>query len=272
MRKIIFSILFLLACSNAFAVYCINANSAYTALASANTTANLATEDISISFRFKADTCPDANLRVIFAKGLAPGFQSYLDVAGKIGFGLKGYIYEIVTTNTYRDNLWHHCAIVFDRDNATNIKIYIDGSSVSISKSGVLANVADSQSNASQFRIGNYSTISATRYFDGRIYDFKYWIGGVWTPTEIAYQNTHPLDVTASAGTITEYWLMQEGSGTDINAGVSTPTNDLVLSNTSAWDSFVTTQLKKIAGVAYADVKKVVGVAIASVKKVGGVQ
>jgi hypothetical protein len=65
---------------------------------------------------------------------------------------------------------------------------------------------------------------------------------------------------------------MQEGSGTDINAGVSTPTNDLVLSNALAWDSFVTTQIKKIVGVAYADVKKVVGVAIASVKKVGGVQ
>jgi hypothetical protein len=278
MRKIIF-IIFLLICSNVYAVYDLNLQSSYTAQAGVSTTADLTTEDCSWSFRFKLTDTGDNEFKVVANKGSVSagcwliGRGNDVGNEGTMFFMLSGWNWYFGTNTAYQDSNWHHCAIVIDRDSQSNCKIYIDGTSVAVTYFGTLALTTGSMTNAEKIKIGNYSgTDPSNRRFDGQIYDFKYWIGGIWTTTEISYQNSHPLDVSASAGTLTDYWLMQEGSGTDINAGVSTPTNDLVLSNALAWDSFVTTQIKKIVGVAYADVKKVVGVAIASVKKVGGVQ
>jgi hypothetical protein len=53
-----------------------------------------------------------------------------------------------------------------------------------------------------------------------------------------------------------------------ISKGIARNTGDFTIP-TAEYDS-ITTSIKKIAGVAYADIKKVGGVAIASVKKIAG--
>jgi hypothetical protein len=235
---------------------------------------NLTTEDICISFRFKISALPDSQKRVVINKGyVGVGYVVTREVEGAFSFSMNSFTWKIFTSNTYQDGAWHHIAFVIDRDSQSNCKIYVDGLSVSIATEGDLLACTGSQTNSTNLRVGNYTSLAGPRYYDGGFHDLKVLIGGIWTSEQITYQSSHINDTSASAGTITEHYGCQEGSGTDVNATNTTPTNDLTLFYaTGVWQSYTATQLKKIAGVAYADVKKVVGVAIASVKKVGGVQ
>ncbi len=132
----------------------------------------------------------------------------------------------------YKDGQWRHFAIRVDRD--SEAKIYINGYDVTDAEVGTITDVGDITS-AANFSIGGRSDNGADK-LDGKINDVKIYIGGLWTDAHILYQATHPHDVGASAGTITEYYDFDEDTGMTITAGVTSPGNDLTLSNAAAWD------------------------------------
>ncbi|MBU4480675.1 LamG domain-containing protein, partial [Patescibacteria group bacterium] len=60
-----------------------------------------------------------------------------------------------------------------------------------------------------------------------------YAAGDHWTDEQILYQAQHPFDYSASAGTLTDYWRCDEGTGTTVGGYA----NDLTLSNALAWST-----------------------------------
>jgi hypothetical protein len=172
-----------------------------------------------------------------------------------------------ISPSTINDDTWRHYACTFDRDG--DATLYTNGAS-SATKDISAQSARDLTANKT-IALGTYSDdpTNSAFWFPGAVSDVKIYIGGLWTPTQIAYQSANELDVSASAGTITEFWGCQEGTGTTITAGVTAPTNNLTLTNALAWAS--TTTIKKFGGVAQASIKKVGSVAVAAIKKLGGV-
>ncbi|MDO8524418.1 MAG: LamG domain-containing protein [bacterium] len=202
--------------------------------ASGGNVLNVTTEDFSVSAWVNF---PVGNVQsqVIMLKtqssyASGAGYKFYytstnlLDI--RINDGTDDYlVYFSVNIN---DGKWHHLAATIDRDNANNCLLYIDGVVKAVSRTGTLANI-DSITNTDNFTVAKDT--NGNVYLNGSIKDTKISIGTVWTAAQILYQAQHPFDYTANAGTLTDYWRLDEGSGTTLYGLV----NNLTLSNVLAW-------------------------------------
>lgn len=217
-------------------IWALDLDAAYFASAANNTVHDITTEDWCMSWWVKVNI----GAGDIFAAAKRQGGGSgWTTLVQSVNGAFRAIIsdgsdaYSMIANTDLRDEQWHHIALVFDRDSVANCKIFLDGSEDgSTNKSGTLANV-DSISSTEIMALG--SEPDETNEFDGLIRDVKiyYAAGAIWSDAEILYQATHPIDVGASAGTITDNWLLDEGSGLTLNGKV----NNLTLSNAAAWSS-----------------------------------
>jgi len=167
-----------------------------------------------------------------------PGYYLYSAdgvILMKISDG-SGVAIPIGTTDI-RDGKRHHVAGYVDRDTVADSKIFVDGYDDTAS-TYISGDSTGTLNNSEDFYIGRRNLGASILFWDGKIADAKVYIanGALWSAAQILYQATHPHDVSASAGTITEYYPLNENTGTTITAGVTSPGNDLTLSNVAAWD------------------------------------
>lgn len=213
-------------------------NATYYAQAVDNTIYDITTQDISMSAWVKVDT--DSSGTMYILSKYFPGYALYL-VNNAVDALIRDAedTYQIYRSSgvEIRDNKWHHIAAVFDRDTAGNCRIFIDGlESGETIRTGTLANIG-SISNEATLAIGRRSG-STSNYLDGQVRDVKLYYANndYWTDSQILYQAQHPFDYSSNAGTLTDYWRCDEGSGLTLNGLV----DNMTLSNELAW----TTQSK----------------------------
>ncbi len=209
----------------------------YYAQAGNNTVHDITTQDISVSAWVKVDVDMANYYTYVVTKaaGASPGY--WVNVNGSSGLieltirDAALDLYQVVGTTNIKDNKWHYITAIIDRSDATQCKVYLDGINNTAYKSGTLANVED-VTNIRTFNIGNLNN-AASNQFDGQIRDVKlyYAAGDHWSDAQVLYQAQHPFDYSANAGTLTDYWRLDEGSGTTLYGKV----NNLTLSNVLAW-------------------------------------
>ncbi|MDO8524416.1 MAG: LamG domain-containing protein [bacterium] len=207
-------------------------NALYYGQAANNTVHDITTQDISVSAWVKVDVDAGAT-QFIVSKATGTGGQGgyilYL-TSNKIRLFAtdNADVYTITGNTAINDNKWHYVSAVIDRSDATQCKIYLDGVEDGATvKSGTLASI-DSITSTQTFKMGVAGVI-----LDGQIRDVKlyYAAGDHWSDSQVLYQAQHPFDYTANAGTLTDYWRLDEGSGTTLYGKV----NNLTLSNVLAW-------------------------------------
>lgn len=210
---------------------------------------DITTEDFEIDFWVKQDGDPAATEYIIAKDG--GGTARYWVAISSAGILLlratdaandANFSYDITS---FLDNRWHHIYLFADRSDISSCTIYIDGVSVTPTTSGTFPVLT--LTNATNFGVG--STLTGALPFSGQLRDLTIHIGGTMrTATEILYRATHPLDYSANGWTLDgtrEAWQLTEGSGTTNTAEVTTPGNDLTLSNAAAWslEAFLSRQL-----------------------------
>ena len=82
------------------------------------------------------------------------------------------------STNGINDGGWHHCALIWDRSEANQIKIWIDGQDETLTNGswGISAGASD-VTPAGAFEIGRRG--AGSNYIDGHIVDVRYGTGGI---------------------------------------------------------------------------------------------
>jgi len=207
----------------------------YYGYAANNTIHDITTEDISISAWVKLDSDMSNYSAIVSKLETNVGYWFYLysntgQVLVRIFDGTDNY-YLTSGTNNIKDNKWHYVAAVIDRDTTLNCKIFIDGVDVSSARTGTIGSI-DSITNTIKFDIGALGDTGNYK-LDGQIRDVKLYYANndFWTPAQILYQAQHPFDYSSNAGTLTDYWRLDEGTGTTLYGKV----NNLTLSNALAW-------------------------------------
>jgi len=219
----------------------LNCAGAYYASAADNTKLQVTTEDICISVWVKMNIVASTNPSIIVGKGVTGGNYRFYIRTNDNGFAYLGIddgdTYLIRNNTDLRDNKWHYVVGIIDRDTEANCKIFIDGVDVTYNRGGALANVTN-LTNANIFQMG---AITSNWIHNGSIADVKIYIaaGATWSDAQVLYQYLHPYDISASAGTITEAYACSKGSTTTIPGRITTPGNDLTLSNALAWENQV---------------------------------
>jgi len=141
---------------------------------------------------------------------------------------------EILTVNwTPTVNIWYHLVCIRN-STAKTAAYYVNGVIVGTSSAGSITGQFNSSADFIIGRAGD--TLSP---FDGLIDEVRVW-NDIRTASEIANNFTRPLVGNESG--LVGYWMLGDLS-----------------------------QIKKIAGVSYANIKKIAGVTIANAKKVAGV-
>ncbi len=185
------------------------------------------TDDLTLSGWFYRDTFTGSNGLIAKRSGFATGdvgYIAYIDATTdqlifQISDGTD--VYTITSSSTFTATGWHHFAVVWDQDSATNSEIYIDGTADKATDSGTIGNIGD-LSNALGVYVGARSDGSAL--FDGRIDEARvykralsatdikslYDQGSADRANSSASQNqgTGRLD-SGLAG----YWALDDGSG-----------------------------------------------------------
>ncbi len=194
------------------------------AVAANNTIHDVAINDVCFSCWAQVDTAGSGR-RLISKRSGTIGYEVYLDAAALLAFvgDSSGFVFPSKTIKT--DGLWHHYAVTFDRDG--NAEFFEDGISLG---TGDISTKQLTLTNAGTLLLGRFTADSNTLI--GKMSDAKILTNGLWSDAQILYQATHPRDVSASAGTITDNWLLDENTGTTLNGKV----NNLTLSDAAAWD------------------------------------
>jgi hypothetical protein len=204
---------------------------------------NIVGEDFEIDFWMKQDGDP-AGTSFVLAKRAAFG-------AGNIGYAVYILNTGILTLRAddnandatvsfdmtaFLDNKWHYIYIFADRSDISACAIYVDG----ISKTTVTAGTfpVNTLTNGNDFTVGAQSNSGFV--WKENLRDITIHIGGTMrTAAQILYRATHPLDYSANGWTLDgtrEAWKLTENTGTTNSAEVTSPANDLTLSNAAAWD------------------------------------
>ncbi|RJR28688.1 hypothetical protein C4564_04655 [Candidatus Microgenomates bacterium] len=146
--------------------------------------------------------------------------------------------YYMYTTGSaiIADSVWHHIAAVFDRNNESNNKIYIDGIAQTVTINGTLANIGTA-ANTNRFCIGvsnGGADCSTQNEFNGSIDELRLY-NYARTPGQIIedMNGGHPTG-GSPIGTSTSYWKFDETNGTTAYDANDTSGNDLTLS-TASW-------------------------------------
>ncbi len=157
-------------------------------------------------------------------------------IQGLIGTGTPEY--RLSGNTDIRDGKWHFVAMIIDRNNAANCKIYLDGiEDGTTNKTGTLASHTGSLSNAVQLGFGK--RFNETVFLDGFITE-----GGIAYPAdimaagemgaagEIANLFNNPGDPSAWPNS-EDYWLCNDNTGSTVVTGAN---NNLVaIPNTSVF-------------------------------------
>jgi hypothetical protein len=210
-------------------------NGLYYGQAATSTVHDITTQDISVSAWVKVDVDMSGYQAIVSKRGATESY--YYFAVDTTAYGGAMYLlvkdgtdsYTIRGTTDLRDNKWHYVSAIIDKSDATQSKVFLDGIDNTLSRSGTLANV-DSLTNTVVFNVG---ARNGGTPFDGQIRDVKlyYAAGDHWSDAQVLYQAQHPFDYTSNAGTLTDYWRLDEGSGTTLYGKV----NNLTLSNVLAW-------------------------------------
>ncbi len=104
----------------------------YYAQAANNTIHDITTEDLGIAAWIKSDVGYSADYQQVLWKEQTSTilYRFYVHrtsgiLTGQIGDGVT--IYTLTGDTDVRDGKWHHVAVIFDRNNTANSKIYLDG-------------------------------------------------------------------------------------------------------------------------------------------------
>ncbi|MDD5750129.1 MAG: LamG domain-containing protein [Candidatus Pacebacteria bacterium] len=211
-------------------------NYLYYAQAANSSVHDITTQDISFSAWVKIDSGVTNQQFVIAKRQTGAHYNFQIRTTTQVGlFHISDgtdefYVYGNTALN---DNKWHHVAGVIDRDTQANCKIYVDGLlDGTMGYYGTLANV-DSLTNGNKLTLGAFGD-GVTAILKGQVRDVKLYYANNdhWTDAQILYQATHPMDYSSSAGTLTEYWQTNEGSGTTLKGSSG---RNLTLSSANAW-------------------------------------
>lgn len=210
------------------------------------------TDDLTLSGWFYRDTFTGTNGLIAKRSGFATGdvgYIAYIDATTdqlifQISDGTD--VYTITSSSTFTATDWHHFAVVWDQDSATNSEIYIDGTADKATDSGTIGNIGD-LSNALGVYVGarsDGSTLFDGRIDEARVYkralsatDIKslYDQGSVDSVNSSASQNqgTGRLDSALAL-----YWALDDGtSGTTPTSATDSSTNGNTgtLTNSPTW-------------------------------------
>lgn len=207
---------------------------------------DITTEDFEISFWMRQDGDPVSSSSIISktddASNPAKRWGLRINTIGALVLqadddtNAANFQFDVTA---FLDDVWHHYYVFADRSDISSCTIYVDGVSKTISTTGtfpVNSLVFGAPRNLTVGSTHNGSTINT-----GYLRDVRIKIGGTMaTPTQIEYQAANPLDYSSSswntADGTREYWPLNEGSGTTNTAGVSSPANDLTLTNVLGWE------------------------------------
>lgn len=221
----------------------VSMNCAGTHYAEGGNILNIGVEDYETDFWLKQDGDPAGN-QIIIGKAATNTFPS---VRWLVFISASGNIYMLADDNTndahfrtditsYLDNKWHHIHIFVDRSNIATCAIRVDGESLAIITSGTFP--VNTLTNASNISVGGGD--GGGLIFEGSLKFAKLHIGGTMaSAAQILYASTHPGDLSANSWTLDgtrEAWLFDENTGTTAAAQVTSPANNLTVSNALAWD------------------------------------
>lgn len=208
-------------------VYC---NSQYFAYAADTTVHNIVGKHISFSAWVKVE--PGCAIPTTFISKGRVGEGYMLGISYENGYpwfyiGFEGN-YAATYESDIRDGQWHHIAGTYDKDE-WKLRVYFDEDYV---EAGGPDLEMFEEPFDDVFKLGDDS--GAYGILPGWICDVKVYVSsdGYWSAGEIAYQAAHPFDYSLAAGSITEYWMCNEGSGVTLNGSEG---NDLTLSSADVW-------------------------------------
>jgi len=101
------------------------------------------------------------------------GFDFRTSVSGKLLLDMADGVdrYFSAASNVITDGNWHHVAVTVDRDNESNIAVYLDGVSESLTPNGTLADIGDLDNSSSAYIGSSQTDVGQERYADGSIAD-----------------------------------------------------------------------------------------------------
>lgn len=195
-----------------------------------DTTPTLNTDDVSISWWFKADGDSNNDYMMTLDEGLNDwiSYAKFLsNGAVEIKWSANNINRTIATTTQSldTDGLWHHIMVTYDADRADEIELWLDGTKENSSSAG--SGDLDSLSGSWPLRWGSYN--GGSNAFDGLLYDVQLHhsvlvIGDVYdSGSPVAMAGTGLLEFSAdnvSGTAITNTGT--DSSGATLNSGATT--------------------------------------------------
>jgi len=217
---------------------------------------DITTEDIGIAGWVNIESSSGRYSHIIgkAPAGTNPSYRCFADnglIQLHINDGVDNY--SVRSNTDIRDDKWHHFAIIIDRDNAANCKVYLDGyEDGTTNKVGTLGDVG-SLTNAGSFYLGRSNVANSYYYLKGKVRDVV-----LSYPADIMAANemgasgeiltlaTNPL-TSGSYCNYEDYWACTDNTGTTVTGA----NNNLALSNSAAWsqEAFITKNLVPDNGV-----------------------
>lgn len=176
----------------------------------------------SVQVWFKTTSAGGANTNCVFGHGSSAGagLQWLCNIeSGVIWVRCAGGNTASAGTG-YNDGNWHHLVITFTASgNVTNIAIYVDGSSLSVTTTGTTA----LNTTATDFYIGNSSSGGITTTFSGTLDEFGLWSRALTSDEVTSLYNggsglAYPFVAATNTGTLVNGGLVNRGL---VNAGLA---------------------------------------------------
>ncbi len=126
-------------------------------------------------------------------------FSIRLTESGEVEF--RHFESNIISSESYNNELWHHVAVSFDSSNASLI-LYVDGENIGESSS------SEAFPTMSEIVIGREAPDSSANYFDGWLDEFR-----LWDLTRTAEQVTGTMNQSLEGDNygLANYWRMNDG-------------------------------------------------------------
>lgn len=220
MKKTLIVTLAMLVCLTAYgenyALSFIAANTDYVDCGS-DTELQMGTHDLTIEFWLKTDTTGIVQ-RVISNGGTAAGDDGYC--VKILSSNILRAEYSDGTTNggkqnstVVSDGSWHHCAIVYDRDD--KLWVGVDGVWQGVSISSLAA--SDWNNDNSTFVIGRTATSNSTNSFTGSIDEVRIWNTALSQSTISDWKDTELTSAHPDISNLMVYYKFNENTGTTAN-------------------------------------------------------
>jgi len=204
----------------------------------------MGTHDLTVEFWLK--TSASAVQRIISNGGVTnsdDGYSIWMLSNGKIRAGLSdGTTSDAKNTNlVVNDGNWHHCAVVFDRND--KLLVCVDGTCVSKDISSLDGN--DCNNDNTTFVMGRNTASNANNSYTGSLDEVRIWNTALSESTFEAWMykpidSNHDYYSNSTSDNLKAYYVMSNGSGTSLtdnsaNSNTGTLTNmdddDWVTSN-----------------------------------------